>query len=49
MYELSPNGEYERRIMARTLVTGRESMTSKERVQAFFRGEETDRVPINMA
>lgn len=31
------------------LVTGRESMTSKERVQAFFRGEETDRVPIDMA
>ena len=35
--------------MAKTLVTGRESMTSKERVQAFFRGEETDRVPIDMA
>ena len=33
----------------RTLVTGRESMTSKERVQAFFRREETDRVPIDMA
>lgn len=33
----------------KTLVTGRESMTSKERVRAFFRGEETDRVPINMA
>ncbi len=35
--------------MAKTLVTGRESMTSKERVQKFFRGEETDRVPIDMA
>jgi uroporphyrinogen decarboxylase len=33
----------------RTLVTGRQTMTSKERVQAFFRGEKTDRVPINMA
>ncbi len=33
----------------KTLVTGRESMTSKERVQAFFRNEETDRVPIDMA
>ena len=30
-------------------MTGRESMTSKARVQAFFRGEETDRVPIDMA
>ena len=30
-------------------MTGRESMTSKVRVQAFFRGEETDRVPIDMA
>lgn len=35
--------------MAKTLRTGCESMTSKERVQAFFRGEETDRAPINMA
>ena len=35
--------------MAKTVVTGRESMTSKQRVQGFFRGEETDRVPINMA
>lgn len=34
---------------ATTLVTGRETMTSKERVQAWFRGEETDRVPIDMA
>lgn len=33
----------------KTLVTGREAMTSKERVQAFFRSEETDRVPIDMA
>ena len=33
----------------KTLVTGRETMTSKERVQAFFRGEKTDRVPINMS
>lgn len=33
----------------KTLTTGRETMTSKERVRAFFRGEETDRVPINMA
>lgn len=32
----------------KTLVTGREAMTSKERVKAFFRNEETDRVPINM-
>jgi uroporphyrinogen decarboxylase len=35
--------------MVKTLVTGRESMSSKQRVQTFFRGEETDRVPINMA
>ena len=35
--------------MSKTVVTGRETMTSKARVQAFFRGEETDRVPINMA
>ena len=33
----------------KTLVTGREKMTSKERVKAFFRNEEADRVPINMA
>ena len=33
----------------KTLVTGRETMTSKQRVKAFFRNEETDRVPINMA
>lgn len=33
----------------KTLVTDRETMTSKERVQTFFRGEETDRVPIDMA
>src|SRR5210317_1249840 len=33
----------------KTLITGRETMTSKERVQAFFRNEETDRVPIDMA
>ncbi|MDT8389899.1 MAG: uroporphyrinogen decarboxylase family protein [Lentisphaeria bacterium] len=33
----------------KTLVTGRETLTSKERARAFFRGEETDRVPINMA
>lgn len=33
----------------KTLVTGRETMTSKERVKAFFRNEETDRVPIDMA
>jgi uroporphyrinogen decarboxylase len=33
----------------KTLVSGRESMSSKERVQAFFCGEPTDRVPIDMA
>lgn len=32
-----------------SLVTGRETMSSKERVRSFFRGEPTDRVPINMA
>ncbi len=32
----------------KTLVTGREKMTSKDRVKAFFRNEETDRVPVNM-
>ncbi|MHC4886238.1 MAG: uroporphyrinogen decarboxylase family protein [Planctomycetota bacterium] len=32
---------------AKTLCTGKETLTSKERVQAFFRGEKTDRVVIN--
>lgn len=35
--------------MKHSIVTGKERMTSKARVQSFFRHQETDRVPIDMA